>query len=35
MRIATLDKHRKCLRYCFEEAEKRLLIFLRLFLKLQ
>lgn len=27
MRIATLDKHRKCLRYCFEEAEKRLLIF--------
>lgn len=27
MRITTLDKHRKCLQYCFEEAEKRLLIF--------
>lgn len=26
-RIATLDKHRKCLQYCFEEVEKRLLIF--------
>lgn len=26
-RVATLDKHRGCLRYCFEMAEKRLLIF--------
>lgn len=27
MRISTLDKHRKCLAYCFEEATKQLLIF--------
>lgn len=27
LRIATLDKHRGCLAYCFEQAKKRLLIF--------